>query len=194
MLRLPPSTSSSELKLPKGVMVTVAPLNSSTPPLLPPGCRLSKLPAANSTLFPVPSTFHDPKSIWVLGTRLRPLPPLSVTVLVATPFPPLTSTVPPLNRPACHSTCPARDTSIFPELVFTNTAGARQQSDRKLLPLVWTVKTFELLMTSVCWPPLPGLSTRRLPPNQVLAPVRLTVNGTAKSISFADPMFAVPEY
>src|SRR5437660_2856958 len=100
MLRLPPSTSSSELKPLAGLMVTVAPLNSSTPPLLPPGCRLSKLPAANSMLFPVPSTFHDPESIWLLGTRLRPLPPLRVSVLVATPLLPLTSTVPPLNRPA----------------------------------------------------------------------------------------------
>src|SRR5437660_12605987 len=106
MLRLPPSTSSSELKPLAGLMVTVAPLNSSTPPLLPPGCRLSKLPAANSMLFPVPSTFHDPESIWLLGTRLRPLPPLRVSVLVATPLLPLTSTVPPLNRPACQKECP----------------------------------------------------------------------------------------
>src|SRR5438477_3374897 len=61
-----------------------------------------KLPPPNSMTSPAASVFHDPESIWVLGTRLRPLPPLRVSVLVATPLPPLTSTVPPLNRPACQ--------------------------------------------------------------------------------------------
>src|SRR5438477_711521 len=98
-------SSDLELKPLAGLMVTVAPLNSSTPPLLPPGCRLSKLPAANSTLFPVRSAEHTPELNSHLEIVFRLLPANKVSVLVATPLPPLTSTVPPLNRPACQKAC-----------------------------------------------------------------------------------------
>src|SRR5437667_876741 len=106
MLSLPPSTPSPDFILPcYADLPDVPPFPTRRSSDLP-GCRLSKLPAANSTLFPVPSTFHGPKAIWAVGHTLRALPPLRVLVLVATPLPPLTSTLPPLNRPACQKPCP----------------------------------------------------------------------------------------
>src|SRR5438552_12995649 len=79
--------------LPKGLMVAVAPLNSSTPPLLPPGCSESKLTPVNSILHLIASAVDDLKKIWLLGTSLPVLPLLRISLLVETLIPPLNSTV-----------------------------------------------------------------------------------------------------
>src|SRR5438132_2064205 len=72
-------------------MVTLAPLTSSTPPVLPPGTT-RKLPLANSTVSPLPSALYTPAfRYWF--TSARPSPPLKVSVV-------------PLENP-CTSTVPA---------------------------------------------------------------------------------------
>src|SRR5438552_128666 len=107
-----------------------------------------KLPPPNSMTSPAALVFHDPESIWLLGTRLRPLPPLRVSVLVATPLPPLTSTVPPLNRPACQKACPDTVMVRLPELG----------------------KPFTLSQTTYCVPKPLGLTTKPPPPLRLKLP------------------------
>src|SRR5438309_5776255 len=60
-LSVPASTFRSELnEIPEPVnMVTLAPLTSSTPPVPPPGVA-AKVPAANSTVSPLPSALYTP--------------------------------------------------------------------------------------------------------------------------------------
>src|SRR5205807_6393359 len=148
MLRLTPSPSSTELNPRAGLMVTVAPLNSSTPPLLPPGCRLERKSTRLNSSLPVTSYAVDSETIWLLGTRLRPLPPLRVSVLVATPLLPLTSTVPPFTRPACQKECP--DTVMV------------------RLPVVGKPLT---LSQTAYWVPKPlGLTTKPPPPLRLKPP------------------------
>src|SRR5438552_2089184 len=92
-----------------------------------------KLPPPNSMTSPAALVFHDPESI---------------SVLVATPLLPLTSTVPPLNRPACQKACP--DTVMV------------------RLPVVGKPLT---LSQTAYWVPKPlGLTTKPPPPLRLKAP------------------------
>src|SRR5947208_6505590 len=100
-LSVPASTFRSGVPEPLN-MVTLAPLTSSTPPVLPPGTT-RKLPLANSTVSPLPSALYTPAfRYWF--TSARPSPPLKVSVVPLEN--PCTSTVPAFNSPACHTTWP----------------------------------------------------------------------------------------
>src|SRR5438067_5022163 len=96
-LSVPASTFRSGVPEPLN-MVTLAPLTSSTPPVLPPGTT-RKLPLANSTVSPLPSALYTPAfRYWF--TSARPSPPLKVSVVPLEN--PCASTVPAFNSPACH--------------------------------------------------------------------------------------------
>ena len=126
-LSVPASTFRSGVPEPLN-MVTLAPLTSSTPPVLPPGTT-RKLPLANSTVSPLPSALYTPAfRYWF--TSARPSPPLKVSVVPLEN--PCTSTVPAFNSPACHTTWPCAYTFSVAPNSFTKTACARQQPTVKL--------------------------------------------------------------
>src|SRR5207248_2175331 len=114
-LSVPASTFRSGVPEPLN-MVTLAPLTSSTPPVLPPGTT-RKLPLANSTVSPPPSALYTPAfRYWF--TSARPSPPLKVSVVPLEN--PCTSTAPAFNSPARHThwpsacTCSAAATATPP--------------------------------------------------------------------------------
>src|SRR5439155_23528575 len=109
-------------------MVTLAPLTSSTPPVLPPGTT-RKLPLASSTVSRLPSALYTP-ALRYWFTSARPSPPLKVSVVPLEH--PCTSTVPAFNSPACHTTWPCAYTFSVAPNSFTKTACARQQPTVKL--------------------------------------------------------------
>src|SRR2546423_10374394 len=82
--------------------VTLAPLTSSTPPVLPPGTT-RKLPLANSTVSPLPSALYARKSTRLYSSHYLTSHADFCLEQIKNPC---TSTVPAFNSPACHTTWP----------------------------------------------------------------------------------------
>src|SRR2546430_10566471 len=98
-------------------MVTLAPLTSSTPPVLPPGTT-RKLPLANSTVSPLPSALYTPAfRYWFdrKSTRLNS----SHSQISHADF--CLTTMPAFNSPACHTTSPCANRFSVAPNSFTKT-------------------------------------------------------------------------